>query len=189
VGISLRAAPIIRPSVISLDRKNIAHGIVYRLSSDFQEARFVLWGILPENTESQKVLALIKEQYEMVFRKPVHIIANAESASAQDIQACGQPCWLLLSADKANVLTPNEFVSQKIQPLNEIYFSITWMPFKQVETIPDYCIQEKRLTIECLRVLAIAAFQRKMKPGPQYFFMEKYNEKDYFLFFQEAPQT
>lgn len=187
-GVSLRSAPIIRPSEMSADRQNIAHGLVYRLSPEFKDTHYVLWGFLPLNEESKRVLDFTRTEYEKIFQQPVHIIENAESATAEQIQACEKPCWLLLPQEKANELTKNEYIEQKIQPTQQTYFSMTWLPFTQLEDVPDYCIREKRLTIECLRVLGIQEFQRKMKIGHQHFFLKKYNDRDFFLFFQTAPQ-
>ncbi|WP_413290396.1 hypothetical protein [Bdellovibrio sp. HCB337] len=187
-GVSLRSAPIIRPSDMSEDRSNIAHALVYRLSPEFKDAHYILWGFLPQNSESQKVFAHTRTEYEKVFQQPVHILENAEAATEADLQACEKPCWLLVSKDKAHELTKNEFIEQKLRPLNRSYFSMTWLAFTKAEQVPDFCVQEKRLTLECLRVLGIHEFQRKMKPGHQHFFLKKYKDTDFFLFFQESPQ-
>ncbi|HEY8271505.1 MAG TPA: hypothetical protein VIG33_11505 [Pseudobdellovibrionaceae bacterium] len=188
VGVSLRSAPLIAASVISPDRQNIAEGVVFRLSPEFQNAHYVLWGFLPLSPESQKIFELLKAEYEKIFRQPVHVLANAETASAEEIRTCEKPCWLLLPMDKANELTPNELINLKIRPLGENYFNVTWVPFAKREQVSSHCMAEKRLTLECLRTLAIEESQKKMKPGAQYFFMKKYNEKDFFLFFQEFSQ-
>lgn len=188
VGVSLRAAPIIDASAMTSDRQNIAEGVVYRLSPEFQNAHYVLWGFLPSSADSQKVFELLKAEYEKIFQQRVQVLENAEAASLEEIRACQKPCWLLLPREKANELASNEFISLKIRPLGAAYFNITWLPFSKREEIPPHCIEEKRLTLTCLRPLAIESSQKKMKPGAQYFFMKKYNEKDFFLFFQESPQ-
>jgi hypothetical protein len=174
--------------VISPDRQNIAAGIVFRLSPEFQNAHYVLWGFLPQSGESWKVFELIKAEYEKILQRNVNLLANAETASLEEIRSCEKPCWLLLPKEKANELTSNEFIDRKVRPLGQGYFNVTWVPFSKPEDVPQYCIEEKRLTLECLRVLAIQESQKKMHPGNQYFFMKKYNEKDFFLFFQEFPQ-
>lgn len=185
----MRSAPIIRPSEISEDRYNIAHGIIYRLSPEFQDSHYVLWGFLPQSSESQRIFAHFRTEYERVFQHPVHLYENAETASLEDLLACEKPCWLLLPQEKAHELTKNNFITEKIQPLGRPFISVTWLPFSKLEEVPEYCVREKRLTLECLKVLGIHESQRKMKPGHQYFFLKKYNERDFFLFFQETPQT
>lgn len=187
-GVSLRSAPIIRPSVMTADRQNIAHGVLYRLSPEFQNAHYVLWGFLPENDETRKILSLMKDEYEKIFPHKVMILADAENLTKEQLQACQKPCWLLLPRTHANELTENDFVRTRIQPLQKEYFNVTWMPFTKAEEVPEACIQEKRLTLECLQMLAVQEAQRRLKAGSQYFFMKKYNERDFFLFFQESPQ-
>ncbi|MGZ3802692.1 MAG: hypothetical protein ACXVB4_00655 [Pseudobdellovibrionaceae bacterium] len=188
VGVSLRAAPIINASIISADRHNMAEGIVYRLSPEFQNAQYVLWGFLPFSQESQKVFELLKAEYEKIFHRPVHVLMEGEKASTEEIRACLKPCWILLPKEKANELLPNDFINLKIRPLAADYFKVTWISFSKREDVPQYCIEEKRLTPECLRVLGIEEAQKKMKSGAEYFFMKKYKENDFFLFFQESPQ-
>ncbi len=183
VGVSLRSAPIIDVSVISPDLHNIADGVVFRLSPEFQSAHYVIWGFLPQSEDSQKVLELLKAEYEKIFHTPVHLLEDAETASPEEIRSCAKPCWLLLPNKKANELTLNDFIDLKVRPLGLDYFNITWVPFSKVEDVPPYCIEEKRLTLGCLKALAIQEAAKKMKHGHQYFFMKKYNDKDFFLFF------
>jgi hypothetical protein len=185
-GISLRSASLISPSVMSPDRHSIAKGLVIRLFPDLQNARYVLWGTLPETEESQKVLGFFIEEYAQAFQAPMHILRNAETATSEELQACEKPCLLMLPTANANELSTNEFIEKKIRPLTRDYFNITWVPFYNIELVPDICEQQKRLSMDCLIPLSVRDVKKKIKdPNQLYFFLRKYNDRDYFLFVQQ----
>lgn len=187
-GISLRSAPIIRPSVMTPDQRNVAEAVVQRLFPDFQNASFTVMGLRPEVTESQRMLTMLKEEYEKVFHRPVSILPDAEAADSEDFKKCAAPCWILTTQDKSNELSPHPMVEKFLRddPSRE-YFNLTLIPFTPEATVTDACIQEKRLTLDCLIPLSIHEAKRKMKdPKALYFFVRKYNDKDYFLFTQQG---
>jgi len=185
-GISLRSAPLIRPSVMSADRHNVAKGLVTRLFPELQNAHYILWGVLPENEESQKVLSFFAEEYDQTFKTPVHILRNAEAASDEELKSCEKPCVLMLERTRANELTANEFIEKRLRPLNRDHINITWVPFTAATEAPPQCEHEKRLTLDCLVPLSVQEVQKKLKdPQQLYFFLRKYNERDYFLFIQQ----
>ncbi len=182
-GVGLRSAPIIRPSILLEDGQNMSLGVVARLAPDFQTADYLLLGFLPETADSQKFLEMLKSEYEMLYKKSVQILPNAIEAKPEDIQACIAPCWLLLPNTMANELSNNEWIQKLIRPLNRNYFSITWIPFSTGGEVTDACVQQKRLTLDCLKMLSVHEAKRKMKETEKrYFFMRKYLDRDYFLF-------
>lgn len=183
-GVSLRTAPLIKPSVIQGDLRVVARAVLLRMSREFQDAHYVNWGILPETEESMRLMRYFKEEHENIFKRPVHSIENAETASINELRECPKPCWLMLPETKANELGPNAFVEEKIRPLNEPYFNLTYIPFSPVGDVPESCTSQKRLTLECLKLVSIHEAQRKMEKGRRYFFMRKYIDKDHFLFVQ-----
>lgn len=184
-GISLRTAPLIKPTEISADRHNIGEHLVLRLFPELQSNDVILWGVLPETPESQNLLKVAAADYEKTFKTPVHIISNAATASSEDIKNCGKPCWILLDKDKANELTPNEFITQNIQPLNRPYITLTLVNFTGTEEVTQACEDQHRLHLDCLVQLSVRDAKKKMKdPNKLYFFLRKYNDRDYFLFTQ-----
>lgn len=188
-GISLRSAPIIRPSVMKPDQQNVAEAVVQRLFPDFQNAAFVVIGLRPEIIESQQLLTLLKENYEKLFKKTVSILPDAEAASVEGFQDCAAPCWILTTQNKANELSPHPLVEKFLQEdPSKVYFNLTLIPFTPDVVVTETCIQEKRLTLDCLIPLSIHEAKRKMRDAKaRYFFVRKYNEHDYFLFTQQAP--
>lgn len=187
-GVSLRSSSLIRPSIMSADRHNVAKGLVTRLFPELQTAHYILWGVLPETEESQKVLSFFAEEYEATFKLPIHILRNAESATEEELKNCQKPCLLFMPQEKAHELDQNEFIEKRIKPLKKDYFNITWVPFLNNETVPGVCENKKRLTLECLIPLSIRDVKKKIKdPQKLYFFLRKYNDRDYFLFIQQAP--
>lgn len=188
-GVSIRTAPIIKPSVISRDFRNVPQGLFLRLFPDFQQADYVLWGGSQNSGEVQTTLALAKEHYEREFKRPVNFIYEGEKAHLEAVANCPKPCWILLPENKAHELTPNAWVQTNLLPLHKTYFTLTWVNFKKNISVPAECTQEKRLDLPCLISVSVREVGRKM-PDPQqrYFFMRKYLDSDYFLFVEEPLQ-
>lgn len=184
-GISIRTAPIIKPSIISDDFKNVPNGLFTRLFPDIQQAHYILWGIPKNSTEVQKTLDTLKQRCEKEFKASVNIIDDGLTASAIELEKCQKPCWVYLPEEKAHALAPNLFIEEKIKPSKKTYFSISWVPFSREVTVPDSCIREKRLDYECLKVISINEVLRKMpEPKARYFFVRKYLDNDFFLFIE-----
>ncbi len=186
-GISLRSAPIIKPSIMTSDQKNVAEAVILRLFPDLQGAEYVVIGLRAELTESQQLLNLLKSEYEKQFGREISILPDAAAVTQLEFQSCRTPCWILTTQDKSNELTENPLLSQWLPAGSQRpYFNLTLIPFSSDAVVTDFCIEEKRLTLDCLIPLSIHEAKRKMKdPLQRYFFVRKYNERDYFLFTQE----
>ncbi|MGZ3772325.1 MAG: hypothetical protein ACXVCY_00530 [Pseudobdellovibrionaceae bacterium] len=185
-GISIRTAPIIKPSIISNDFENVPQGLFVRLFPDLQQADYILWGISQNSVEVQKTLTALKNQYEKEFKTPVRFIFDGLKASAQDIEKCSKPCWIYLPEDSAHELKPNTWIQKNIKPSNRNYFTISWVSFTRTIETPEYCLKEKRLDLECLKAISVQEFARKkMSPRDKYFFVKKYLDTDYFLFVEQ----
>lgn len=184
-GVSLRAAPIIRPSIVTSGDHNIPPSLAIRLSPDFQSAHYVLWGALPDG-RTEKLMNETKNEYEKLSHRGVTLLQDPLNASPEDFKKCPAPCWMLVPNDQVNEMLENEFLDQKIRPLQSSHISITMVPFKRDVEIPEVCLDQKRLTPDCLKPLSIHAAHRKMKEkGQRYFFMNKYQDRDFFLFIEE----
>lgn len=185
-GISLRAAPLIKPSIMDSDHGNIADSIITRLFQELQNSHYVVWGVLPETKQSEQILAQTAQSYQRIFGHSVHFLRDAEKANADDIRACSKPCWLTVTIERASQLEKNLFMEQRIMNLDRIFFSLTIVAFQPDQVVSDECNNQKRLTLKCLTQVSVRAAKRKMKNlEKEYFFMNKYNEKDYFLFIQQ----
>ena len=185
-GISLRAAPIIQPSLMDINGDNVAKALNIRLFQELQNSRYVIWGALPETEESARLINKAAEEYEKLFHKPVQFIRNAEGASAEYLRACAKPCWLTVPSTKANQLSTNIFIKDSILSLAEPFFTITIVPFTPDAEVPDGCDGEKRLSLRCFVPISVRNVRRKIKaPEKRHFFLNKYYENDFFLFIQQ----
>ncbi len=186
-GVSLHPAPYIKPSVISADSHNIAKGIFVRLFPDLQKSHYVLWGISMKSAEEQKAFEGVKDRYEDESKMTVTVISNPEVVSTETVRDCPQPCWIILPEDKAHELAPNVWIQQNIAPLSAEYITITWVDFERSPMVPDNCEHMKYLDFTCIKAVAVNAVERKMKEKDQrYFFMQKYQDRDHFLFVEKA---
>lgn len=185
-GVSLRTEPLIKPTEISHDHRNIAEHLMLRLFPELQGNHYILWGVLPETQESQRVLSFALEEYQKMFKVPVHVIRDGVNATDEELRACQKPCWVLFPTEQANELTPNELIEKKFHALNLPYITLTWVSFDNTEKVTDECEAQQRLHLDCLIPVSIREVQKKIKdPRKLHFFLRKYNDRDYFLFVQK----
>ncbi len=184
-GVSLRTAPIIGASHQDSDYKNVARSVINRLFPDFQTATHVVIGYLPNSGESVQVIELMKADYKKTFNKDISMLADNGQLTAENLKQCPVPCWITTEQKNANELAGaplSQFLDQ--QPGVQ-HFHITIMPFREITEPSTECLSEKRLTFDCLVPISIYEARKKMKkPELMYFFMRKYQERDYFLFIQ-----
>lgn len=186
-GISLRSAPLIKPTVMDSTQQNVGELVALRLFPEFQSAHYVILGVLPTTAASVQLLEHLRVEFEKRFHSKVNWIQDGEKASPQDLSNCQAPCWVLVAKDKANELTSPNWVSEKIQPLHRPYFNLSWISFQREEQVKNVCEDEKRQTLTCLESVSVREVHKKFKEQNQrYFFMRKYNESDYFLFLESA---
>lgn len=184
-GISLRSAPLIQPSIISGDYRNIATGLIHRLFHELQDAHYILWGVLPETKESKLILELVAEEYQKTFHQSIQIIDDTISSSSKKIRNCTKPCWLLISDTKAHQLERNNFIENFFVSPEESFITLTVVLFNRDAAVSTECETQKRLNLNCLISVSIREVRRKMKDLKQrYFFLRKYNENDFFLFIE-----
>lgn len=185
-GVSIRTAPIIKPSIVSQDFINVPQGLFLRLFPDIQQSHYILWSVSQNSAEVQKTLSVMRERTEKELHAPVQFIYDGANATAQEVQACARPCWILFAEDQAHELQPNSWIESHVKPLGRPYFTLSWIPFQREVKVPEGCVKEKRLDLECLKVISVQEVRRKMKDDSvRYFFMRKYMDRDYFLFVEK----
>jgi hypothetical protein len=185
-GVVLRSAPLIKPSVLQGDFKNVARDVILRLYPDLLNSHYVLLGLDPRTTESEVFLNQLKIEAEKVFQFKVNRLEAADAFTREQIAGCSKPCWLLLPRDQANELRENSFISEKIVSLGRPYISISWIDFHRGEVVSEACDQEKRLDLQCLGPIGLREVARKLKEtSKRYYFLRKYNERDHFLFVEQ----
>ncbi|HEX7672826.1 MAG TPA: hypothetical protein VF412_01575 [Bdellovibrio sp.] len=183
-GVSLRPSTLITPSEVSANLQNISHGVAYRLFPDFQSYDLFVVGVPADNAELQQIAKDIKAQAEALLKQPIH-----EAAGKADLQNCAKPCWVTVTPDEAQELTPgNPYIEQTVLPLNRNYLTLTLTEFTDYDHgIISQCENEKRLDFPCLKALSIQEAQRKMKdPKKRYFFLRQYRDHEHFLFIQKG---
>ncbi|MFZ3231441.1 MAG: hypothetical protein WA160_14635 [Pseudobdellovibrio sp.] len=184
-GIALRAQMLIKPTQITAEKHTISKSVVLRLFPSFQQSYYVLWS-LAQTPESRITFNTIKEDYEKISRQSVGVIENFEQASYQQISQCPRPCWLISSTGAdVNQLNSNETIEKLIKPLERSFVSVTWVPFKSGLEVPEACRLEKRLSFDCLKRISVNRSEKKLVKNQRSFFMNEYNEIDYFLFVED----
>jgi hypothetical protein len=211
VGVSLRPAEYIKPSVMTDGIATVARDVSLRIFPELQSDDYLVWGLpdesalggAPSAAEARQLVELLKNEEERVRAKKITVMADAGRVSdgnaGPDLQNCAVPCWILRPQDQAHELAPNSFIAGRLRPLAEKnsqhYFTMTVIPFQFGQAVPDECWGEKRLDFRCIQLVSIQAAEKKlpkdrvplsMKPPqhPRHFFMNKYNEHDFFLFIE-----
>lgn len=208
VGVSLRPALYIKPSLMTDGVNTVARDVSLRLFPDLQGAGYLVWGIASTDGESQRILNLLKTEEEHARGKSISVLAASDQTSSEELAQCATPCWILREHDQAHELTANAFIREKLRPLSEKigtkYFTLTIVPFRFGVPVPEECWAEKRLDFKCIQLVSVQAAERKLpknrvppragpagaelkanESSPRYFFMNKYNEGDYFLFIEQ----
>ena len=185
-GVSIRSAPIISPSPQGAEYKNVASSVMNRLFPDFQMSSFVVIGFPFDLKAAPQIMNDLKADYEKQFNKTVTLLSDDAELTVEKISQCRLPCWILTSESKANELSEDNKISQLLDQMGGLkHFHITLIPFQDVPEPSHDCIAEKRLTLKCLIPLSIHEVRKKFKdPSIAYFFMRKYQDRDYFLFIQ-----
>lgn len=185
-GVSIRSAPIIAPSPQGVGSSNVAKSLVKRLFPDFQMAQYVVLGRASGFDMGTQIIKDLKIKYEEEFRKTVTLLIDNGNLDAEAIAKCLQPCWILTSETQANELAEPQRIPMILNSMTKIsHFHITFIPFSNIPSPPQDCIDKKRLTLSCLISLSIHEVSKKFKnPAVSYFFMRKYQDRDYFLFLQ-----
>lgn len=188
-GVSIRTAPIIKPSFVGLNFHNVSQGLFLRLFPDFQQSEYVLWGADQKSSEFKTILHDLQKRYEQQFKTSVHILEISPDFNQNSLADCAKPCWILLPIHQAHELVRNNWIEDKRNFLNNNYVTITWVQFDRNNSVPPACIAEKRLDFECLKSVSVQEVERKLVDKSQrYFFMRKYKDRDYFLFV-EGPHS
>lgn len=185
-GASLRSAPIIGPSPQGVDYKNVGPAVLTRLFPDFQLSNYVLIGSPTNLTIGPQIINDIKMGYEKQFHTKVSLLSDHDNLSADEIRQCQTPCWILTSETQANEMSENNKIPQMLRKIeNANHFHLTLIPFSRVQEPSEECVAELRLSLKCLISLSIHQVRKKFKdPAISYFFMRKYQDRDYFLFIQ-----
>ena len=184
-GISLRAAPLIQPSKIEDDYKNVADALTHRLFQQFQNSHYVIWGVKPETPETERLLNYIADDYKKIFKETLHNLDDAENADEQALLNCSKPCWLKVTKAASHRLDLISDFESKIKKLERPFFSITLISFSGDESVPNACERQKRLSFNCLVPISVRSVSRKFRDSTKkYFFLNRYYENNYFLFIQ-----
>ena len=186
-GVSLRTEPIIKPSPIDANYKNITSGILNRLFPQFQKADYVVWGFDPlQGSEEETLFNLLQNEHKIQFGTRPQILHWSNQTSAQAIQACRKPCWIAVDKESASHLSNPDDIGPLQKLLGQNYFSITFLVFERNMIVPPACEAEKRLDFSCILFVSVREGRKYFKNiDTRYFFLRAYNKLDYFLFIEK----
>ena len=173
-GVSLRTEPIIKPSPIDAEYKNISYAIVHRLFRELNENDILVWGLDASKKEHLDILTATQAEYEQKSQKKVTLLqANSD-------QLCPKPCWLLSEVNQAGEQ------ARMLTAAGRTSAALMMLPFTLQAEVSPKCETEKRLEFDCIMPVSVREVRRKIKDHTKrLFFMRRYEEKDHYLFLQE----
>ncbi len=187
-GVSLRSEPIIKPSAVDSQYKNVTFAVLHRLFPDFQKTDYVVWGIDPlPSSEENTIFELLQNEYAVQFGSKPQLLLWNDKMAKEEAQKCKKPCWIILDKENANSLKQNPILDRIKESLGSNYFSLTFLDFDRNQIVPKICESEKRLDFKCLLPVSVREVQKYFKDiGTRYFFARAYNEIDYFIFLEKS---
>lgn len=185
-GASIRAAPLIRPTALGPNIEKLSEHLSLRLFPDLQSSHYWIWGVDPSNSEATQTIELMISNYQKQFNQTVNRLKLTDNMTPEDIFRCEKPCWIFTTPEKSNELRENNFIRTQIASTQREYRTITWMDFERIQSVPQHCVDEKLLSLECMKIVSVHDAEKKMKDTNQrYFFLKKYLDHDLFIFVQK----
>lgn len=178
-GVSLRPATLIRPSPHQ-DPSATARATAQRLFAEFRSHQLVLASAEGPNGLGAEILDLVQAFAPEISGHPV-----VERSMSEGLDGC-EFCWIRTPPTEALDLAPGRYLTSTIIPSGLPYMTLNVLEFSDPHApVPPDCETLQRLDLRCLKALAIRESVRKMKdPKQRYFFLRKYNHRDFFLFVQ-----
>lgn len=188
-GVSLRTAPIISPSPVKEDLKEMTNSLFVRLLPELRPHDYIVWGALPLNDETRKLIHQLMARYEQIYKSSVQLVPDGTNVDNSFLENCQKPCWILLPSSHAHELTGNDWIQRHPVLPERSYGTISIVYYARPSVKPEVseeCLKEKKLDLECLKQVSLRDAWKKMKdPQERYFFVRQYNQRDLFLFIEE----
>lgn len=173
-GGALKPAGVIKPAEIGNDPTLIGHQVAVRLYPDFHAAKYVIWRL----EDGADALAEIANVTFAQYGNPVKPLMRDLRTDATD--NCTENCWYILNMTQQ--LPADLEQKTKTQPTAEIHIQY----FKRDEVVPEVCETQKILSTECMRPISVREVRRKMKTEAPHFFMQRYQQSQFYLFIERG---
>lgn len=180
-GVSIRTAPQIKPTLFTSDNlpKQLAENLYLRLFPELQNTDY--WWVGIEDTQ----ISLLDPFFALLRDRMVQPITLLKNANEEAIQNCNKPCWIFLDPGAASELSGNRYLrNSQFQKST----TLTFLEFQRDLRPRAKCLEQKRLSLDCLTEISVNEVRKKIKEPGQYFFMRKYLDRDYF-FLQESSRN
>lgn len=172
-GGALKPAGVIKPAEIGSSPDLIGKSVALRLFPEFSEAHNVIWHLESSDDILAQIPNVAWNNYPIPEKPGFQILQEGMPDN------CTGNCWYI---QQAGVPLP-ESVLQKIKsgPSMEIYVQ----SFNRNESVPEFCEKEKILDPKCVRPVSVREIHRKLKTAAPHFFMQRYQDSQFFLFIEK----
>ena len=187
-GISVRSQTLIRPSLTDNDMAKVSQAVFLRLFPEFEDRDIFVIGADQPSPAVRDLIAKLQIQAEDYYKKKIQVFDEDHLLPAQsELAKCSKTCWVLTDTQATSDIAPMPSVLQLAGLDDKNRFTLSIFEFDTYDaTVIPKCEKEKRLTLDCLKNLAIKEMQHQMRdPREKYFFLKQYLERDYFLFIQK----
>ena len=158
----------------------MARHLYLRLFPEFQQIDYVLWNFENKSGETDLFYFQISNEFEAQLKK-----INFFTDFKLPLENCPAPCWAVVSSDSDLA----EWKTQLGQS-NKKWMVIHWKSYEEAATVPERCLDQKILSEECIKPVAVNDVKKRLKdPSQRYFFLKKYLDRDFYLFVKALPEV
>jgi len=173
-GVTLRLQPLIKPTVLEKNLEPMARHLFLRMFPDFQQVDYVILNFEVKSSETELFFSQITNEFEKKLNQKI----NTLSQSFVSINDCPAPCWAISNSESEL----GEWKKQLTEKSKK-WIVIHWKSYEKVESVPEVCLNQRILSQECLRPVAVNDVKKRLKdPKARYFFLKKYLDTDFYLF-------
>jgi hypothetical protein len=172
-GVTLKLQPLIKPTQMEINLEPMARHLFLRLFPDFQQAEYVIWNFESETKDTKLFYSQISSRFESEMKK-----INFFDPNSSLLEDCLAPCWM--TSTSLSQLTE---LKQKFAGTDKKWIVIHWKSYHAVEDVSEVCLNQKVLSEDCIRPVAVNDVKKRLKdPKARYFFLKKYLDRDFYLF-------
>lgn len=181
-GVSIRTSPQIKPTAYMQEtiQQQINENLYLRLFPEIQESDYLWLGADPIDS------VYFEKLYQTANQRSPKAITLLKYPTEQLIRDCIKPCWFLVPPQDTSDLAGNPYLKE---PEFSQSTTITMIHFNRDMNIREECLNQQRITFDCITEISMNEIKHKLKLTEPFFFMRKYLDKDFFFFVEDPKKS
>jgi hypothetical protein len=182
-GVILRPQPLIKPSLIESDFKPVGQRVFMRLYPQLRDIDFIFLRSSLKPKEHSAFVRDFTAEFELQLKKKL----NFSFISSQDFESgpsifCESPCLVWVTGELDRVQIENGGNRSK-----KSWLEIRAWTFQGEPQMTDLCLEQARLSDDCLFQVAMKLSEKKRKGlEGRLFFLYQYLDQHFYLFIEDS---